>query len=101
MAVTPGKKITIKVVKTPTNAGAKKTIARILAKDEVVAAEHKRQKNIRTAGYNPKRRGGRYYAGHIVKQHPIKGEVGEQGTIVATCDVIRDLRGIERFLEIS
>lgn len=101
MALTPGKKITVKVVKTPTNEGAKKTIARLLAKDPIVAAEHKRQRKIRVKGYSPSRRGGRLYGGRVVKQHPIKGIVGEQGTIIATNDVIRDLRSIERFLEIS
>ena len=48
-------------------------------------------------------RGGRWriWESRLVKQRPVKGDVGEQGTFLATPDVIRDLRGVSKFIEVS
>ena len=99
--IKPGKTVTVKIVNAPTNAAAIATIKRVLAKDETVKAEHLRQRKVRRKNYNPTMRGGRLYGGRVVKQHPIKGRIGEQGTILATNDVIRDLNSIARFIEVS
>lgn len=99
--IAPGSKINVKIVKQPTNAAASKTLVRVLAKDPVVYAEHDRQAKIRKKNYSPSRRGGRLYGGHVVKQHPVKGRLGEAGTITATLSVLRDLGSVERFIEVS
>ncbi len=99
--IAPGSRIHVKIVKEPTSAAAAKTLVRILSKDAGVQAENARQREIRTRLYNPKRRGGRTYAGHVVKQHPVKGCAGESGTITATLDVLRDLNSVQRFVEVS
>ena len=36
-----------------------------------------------------------------VYPHPVKGDVGESGTILASPDVITDLNSVERFVEVS
>ena len=99
--IAPGSKINVKVVKQPTNIAASKTLKRVLAKDPVVAAEHNRQDKLRKVHYNPQPRGGRLYGGQLVKQHPVKGTLGEQGTVTATAQVLRDLGSVKRFIEVS
>jgi hypothetical protein len=99
--IAPGSRINVKIVKQPTNAAAAKTLVRILAKDHVVSTEHQRQAKLRKTHYNPGRRAGRLWGGQLVKQHPVKGRVGEAGTIVATTAVLRDLGSVERFIEVS
>ena len=99
--IAPGSKINVKIVKQPTNAAASKTLVRVLAKDPVVYAEHDRQHKVRKANFSPTRRGGRLWGGQVVKQHPIKGKLGESGTIVATLSVLRDLGSVQRFIKVS
>jgi len=50
---------------------------------------------------NPSMRGGRLYGGRQVKLYPVKAEIGEQGTVLATPDVIADLKSVARFIEVS
>jgi hypothetical protein len=97
----PGSKVNVKIVKHPTNAAAVRTLMRVLAKDPVVYAEHDRQAKIRKKNFNPGRRAGRMWGGYVVKQHPIKGRVGEAGTILATTSVLRDLGSVQRFVEVT
>ena len=100
--IKPGSDIQIKVVKRPTNAAAAKTLVRVLAKDPTHKAEFDRLAKVRRRGYNPQPRGGRTYAGHVViRKKPVTGSLGEQGTVKATVDVIRDLRSVQRFVEVS
>ena len=97
----PGSKISVKVVKDPTSVAASKTIARVLSKDPKVKAENKRHRKVRDRNYSPKMRGGRLYGGRLVKQHPVRGEIGESGVVTATVDVIRDLQSVSRFIEVG
>jgi len=96
-----GSTIQVKVVKQPTNAAAVKTLVRVLHKDEAVKADNRRLESIRHKHYSPRPRGGRLYGGHLVKQHPVKANVGESGTVIATVDVLRDLGSVSRFIEVT
>ena len=96
-----GSTINIKVVKQPTSEAARKTLVRLLSKDDAAKADNKRLKDTRKANYNPQPRGGRLYSGHMVKIRNVKANVGEAGTIKATHDVIKDLGSVARFLEIA
>lgn len=100
-AIALGSKIQVKIVRQPTNAAAAKTLERLLCKDRTVQKEVKRQAKIRKEGMSSHQRGGRPWEVRLVKQHPVTGKVGEQGTILATADVIRDLGSVERFVEIT
>ncbi len=103
MDITPGSTITVNIVKQPTNAAASKTLVRVLSKDPAIVAENKRLKKVRAKNAKPNQRGGRVrlWAGRLVKQHPIKGQLGESGTLVASPDVIKDLASVERFIEVK
>ena len=99
--ITPGGQVHVKVVKRPTNAAASKTLARILSKDAVVQEENKRLDKVRKSNYKPRMRGGRLYGGHMVKLHPVKGRLGESGTVTATLDVLADLKSVSRFVSVE
>jgi hypothetical protein len=96
-----GGMVSVQVVRTPTTVAATKTIIRILGKDRTVQAEQRRIEKVRQSNYNPKRRGGRLYAGRLVKQFPVKGRVGERGSVMATLDVLRDLESVRRFVDVT
>ena len=99
--IQPGTKVQVKVVAHPSNISAKKTLVRILSKDDAHEAENKRLARIRRKMYSPRRRGGRLYSGRMPKLRRVKGEVGESGSVLATMDVIRDLASVSRFVEVS
>ncbi len=99
--IAPGTRVKVKVVKHPTNAAAAKTITRLLSKDKAVMAENDRLRDARAKHFRTKRRGGRDWSIRVVKQHPISGKVGEEGTIRATLDALTDLRSVQRFIEVT
>lgn len=99
--ITPGRKVQITVVKTPTSRRAAKTLVRLLSKDPAAKADTARHRKIRTDNYNPEMRGGRLYGGRVVKLHTLHGQPGESGTITATLDVLRDLNSVQRFVEVK
>ncbi|MEE9212090.1 MAG: hypothetical protein V3U29_05495 [Phycisphaeraceae bacterium] len=99
--IAPGSRVTVKVVKHPANAAATKTIVRLLSKDHAVKAQNQRLRDIRATRNKPTRRGGRIWISRLVKQRPVRGRVGESGTITATLDVLQDLRSVNRFVEVA
>lgn len=99
--VTPGSRIHVKVVKTPRNAAAAKTLVRLLHRDAKVAEEQRRLKRVLHSNFRTKRRSGRNWPVHMVKQHPVKGQAGESGTILASVDALPDLHSVNRFIEIT
>ncbi len=98
-----GDTITVKVTKTPTNAAGRKTLQRVLCKDPGHAAEVRRHRDVRDANTEKTTRGGRYrvWESRMVKQHPVAGEQGDQGTISASYDVMKDLKSVEKFIEVA
>ena len=96
-----GSRIQVKVVKQPTNAAAAKTIVRLLSKAEPVQEENRRLRRMRDTYAEDRTRAGRLWTVRVPKQRPVKGEVGESGTLKATVDVIRDLGSVARFVEIT
>ncbi len=101
--IAPGTKITLKVVRQPTNAAASKTLARLLSKDAEVIAENRRHAKIRKKAQWMSTRGGRWriWESRLAKQHPVTGQLGEQGTFVASYDVLKDLPSVARFVEVT
>jgi anti-sigma factor RsiW len=100
-SIQPGSQIRITVVRDPSSAAAAKTLERLLSKDPAVAAEHKRLRKARDTHEKSKIRGGRVWTERPVKQHPVRGERGESGTVRATVDVLRDLGSVKRFIEVE
>ena len=101
--ITPGSTVNIKIVKEPTNASARKTLVRLLSKDAEVVAENKRLKKVRKTNQTHSPRGGRWrvWEGRLPKQRPVAGALGESGTILASPDVLTDLKSVQRFVEVS
>ncbi len=99
--IRPGSQIRVKVTKRPTNVAANKTLARVLAKSPTARAEQNRLEKVRVKQYSPRMRGGRLYSGRMVKIPPVKGTLGDEGVIIATVDVIKDLKSVARFIEVS
>lgn len=101
--IAPGTKINVKIVKQPTNAAASKTLARLLSKDPAAIAENKRHARIRKKAQWMSTRGGRWriWESRLAKQHPVKGRLGEEGTLVASYDVLKDLPSVARFVEVT
>ncbi|MEX2386901.1 MAG: hypothetical protein WD534_03405 [Phycisphaeraceae bacterium] len=97
----PGQTIRVKVVKQPTSESARKTLTRVLSKDADVKRENDRQRRVRESSAKYKQRGGRTWCSHTVKQRPVTGAVGEEGTLLASVDVLRDLGSVQRFVEVT
>ncbi len=101
MDIQIGTNVRVKVVKQPTNAAATKTLCRILAKDETVKEEKKRLDKVADKHLKFKTRGGRPWIQRMVKIHPVKGVMGDQGVVFASADVINDLKSVARFIEVT
>jgi hypothetical protein len=99
--ITPGSQISVTVVKTPTNAAAAKTIVRLLSKDRAVKKDNERLRKTRRDGFRQAPRGGRLWNIRVVKQHPVKAELGVSKTIKASLDVLTDLKSVSRFVEVK
>lgn len=99
--IAPGSKINVKVIQTPTNAAATKTIVRLLSKDHSVKLENERLRKTRKSHLTHHQRGGRQWYVWVPKIFPVKGVAGESGTIVASLDVLTDLRSVEKFVEVT
>ena len=96
-----GSDVNVKIVKQPTNAAAAKTLRRLLNKDEQFKSEQKRLERARAKNLRYHQRGGRPWAVRVVKQHAVEATVGESGQIKATYDVVKDLKSVERFIEVT
>lgn len=99
--IAPGSKVVIKVVKAPTNQAAAKTITRLLSKDAAARKENDRLGRVRKAHWSQSRRGGRFWDINVVKQIAVKPTVGASGTIVASLDVLTDLKSVSRFVQVA
>ncbi len=99
--IAPGSAISVKIVRQPTNASAIKTLVRLFCKDETVATENKRLDKVRRKNFRWTPRGGRQYPIHMVKLRPVKGNVGESAKLVASVDVLADLKSVGRFVEVT
>ncbi len=100
-SIKPGSTVKVKIVKNPTNAAATKTLQRILAKDPVQQKDTRRLRRIRQQETITHQRGGRQWDIHIPKPKRLLGRAGEAGTVTATLDVLRDLKSVERFVEVK
>ena len=98
--ITLGSQVTMKVVKTPTNIAAAKTLVRLLCRDPQVKARNDYLRKVRQAKYAPKRRGGRLYGGRMVKLKPVEAKAGVQGQFRCSADILGDLRSVSKFIEV-
>ena len=96
-----GTKISLTVVKRPTNQGAAKTLVRLLRKDALVKKEAARLRKARKVHFHQEPRGGRVWDVHRPSIAPVKPVPGVTGTLIATADVLIDLKKLARFVEVK
>ena len=99
--VSMGSQARVEIIKTPSNAAALKTVRRILAKDERIAANKRRAKESRAGSMRVKQRGGRPWEHRPKMKHAVDGVVGEAGTVKVTQDVLNDLKSVSRFVKVT
>ncbi|NJL30600.1 MAG: hypothetical protein HC898_02625 [Phycisphaerales bacterium] len=100
-SIVPGTKVQIKLVKSPTSAAAKKTIVRLLRKDAAVMGNADRLRKARKTHTTEHPRGGRMWSVRVPAIEPVQLTPGTTGTIVASLDVLTDLKSIARFVEVT
>jgi hypothetical protein len=99
--VAPGTKVNVKVKKAPSNAAAVKTLSRLFAKAPAAPRARRFRKKLLASTMDVRRRGGRPWEVRQKAPAIFQPVPGDACTILATCDVINDLRSISRFVEVS
>jgi hypothetical protein len=100
MNIAPGTTVSLEITIAPTNAGARKTLARLCAKDPGVARAQRARKEHRPS-WQTWRRGGKMWH-HQMRSHlPLTLKPGAKYTVRATIDVLRDLESVARFVSVN
>jgi len=100
MDIAPGTLVSIEVKAEPTNAAARKTLARLLRKDSKVA-NRLRWHDRHRPSHQTSRRGGRMW-NHRMKSTPgVNLTAGSQYDVRTTVDVLRDLESIAKWVSVT
>lgn len=99
--ITPGSTVDVKVTRTPTNQRAAKTLSRIFAKAPAHRKARQLRKKLLAYTMDPRRRGGRIWRVRQKAPRLFQPVQGDACSVLATCDVIGDLRSVETFVEVS
>lgn len=101
MDIKPGTTVTVTVKKTPNCEAAAKTLSRLFAKDPANRKPRLFRKKLLAAAVTGHRRGGRTWYGHERAPRLFQPVSGDSCSLRATCDVIRDLGSVERFIAVN
>jgi len=100
MDVAPGTRVAVEITAAPTNEAARKTLTRVCSKDaEITKAQ--RWKKARRPSWQTWRRGGKMWHHQMKSRSPVVLEPGSKYSVLATVDVLRDLRSVQRFVNIA
>ncbi len=91
----------MKVCKSPTNAAATKTLSRLFARGDGGRKARQDRKRLRASATVAHRRGGRPWYKRPKAPLLFQPEAGKTCVVRVTLDVLKDLRSLERFVEIS
>ncbi len=97
--IKPGQWIKVTVKSQPRTAAGKKTMVRLFGRDIEVQRERRRQAKSRPI--QPSRRGGRIWMNRPPKLEVAKTTAGSTYRLFASVAVLRDLKSIERYVEIA
>lgn len=97
--IKPGQWINVKVTAEPKSASPIKTMIRLFEQDRAVKAE--RTRLARSRPVTTHRRGGRPWADRPRRIRVVKTTPGACYKIFASVDVLRDLKSLDRYVEIS
>jgi hypothetical protein len=100
MDIDPGSMVAVELTRPPTNAAARKTLARLLRKDPQVA-RRERWKARHRPSWQTWRRGGRLWHHQMTSTPGVDFSPGSRYTIRASVDVIRDLASVESFVKVA
>lgn len=97
--IKPGQWVTVKVVRQPRAESRRKTLIRLCEKDPAVRKERVRLKRARIVKFH--RRGGRPWAARPYRVVTVATTPGSTYRIFASVDVLRELKCIERNVEVA
>jgi len=97
--IKPGQWINVKITAVPKAANNRKTMIRLFEKDGGVRVERKRLAVSRPVTTHI--RGGRPWADRPRRLQAVKMEVGSTYKLFGSVDVLRDLKSLAKFVEIS
>ena len=97
--IQPGQQISVTVTSEPKAAAQRKTLIRLCEKDAQVRVERKRLKRARPVTFH--RRGGRPWGDRPYRVAVVKTTAGASYNIFASIDVLRDLKSIEKHVEVT
>jgi hypothetical protein len=100
MDIAPGSKIKIEILGRPTALAARKTLTRVCRKDAEMRHLDRRRKEQRPS-LQKWQRGGRMWEHRMKTKPPVKLAAGETFSVLASVDVVRDLRSIARWVKVS
>ena len=96
-----GSKVCIKVLKSPRSTAGRKTLLRVLMKDEHLKKRHEINSRHRRSAIEQRRHAGRPWFVIPKKATPVKAVPGDEATVLATVDVVADLKKLAQYVEIS
>lgn len=99
--IRPGAQLRVTVKKNPSNAAAAKTLSRLFAKDPANRRQRTFRKKLLHAAVDVRRRGGRPWEVRSKAPRLIQPKAGDACTLLATVDVVNDLRSVARFVDIN
>jgi len=100
MDIVPGAPVSIEIIATPRRVAARKTLARVCAKDPATAKRHRAQKAKRPS-WQEWIRGGKFWHHQMKTRAAASLEPGSKYTVRATVDVMRDLESVKEFVKVG
>jgi len=97
--IKPGQWINVKITAVPKAANNRKTMIRVFEKDETVRTERKRLARSRPVTTHV--RGGRDWANRPKRLAAVNIEPGATYKVFASVDILRDLKSVEKFVDIK
>jgi hypothetical protein len=101
MDITPGTLVSVKVKRTVVSEKAAKTLSRLFAKDAANKPLRRRRKKLLSGAIEVRRRGGRPWEVRPKAPRLIQPKTGDTCKILATLDVIGDLKSVSRYVDVS
>jgi hypothetical protein len=96
-----GSRIRIEVIQAPRSTASRKTLLRLMLKDPALHKRHQVNRRHRRAAIKVRSHAGRPWRVIPKKALPVRGEPGESATILASADVVVDLRRLGPYVKIT
>jgi hypothetical protein len=100
MDIKPGATVSVEISVPPKSEAARKTLVRICRKDARVA-KHQRRLKAKRPSWQTWRRGGKMWHHQMRSRANVRLEAGARYTVHATVDVIRDLKSVARWVNVT